>query len=81
MVEAAIWHGSKKEQHELALAVANNCGCTSGPMGVNHQRCEAHTGLIEDQRWLNGLLIERRQAARWRRSEWSTCTSKWTVAP
>lgn len=53
-----VWHGSVQEASDLANALANNCDCEFGQMGVRVATCRAHA-MVEDQRVLDGLLFAR----------------------
>ena len=69
MATNIIWHGSQQESSDLVTALARNCTCQFGVMGVRLETCGPHRMLIEDQRALDGLLFARRLAARLRREE------------
>jgi len=64
-----IWHGTQKDSNDLVNAIAHNCACEFGLMGVRMATCGPHAMLIEDQRALNGLLFARRIADRLRKEE------------
>jgi hypothetical protein len=64
-----VWHGNQQESFDLVSAVAHNCDCTFGAMGVRLATCAPHRMLMEDQRALNGLLFARRIAERLRAEE------------
>jgi len=66
-----VWHGSQQESFDLVNAIARNCTCEFGLMGVRLATCAPHRMLTEDQRALNGLLFARRMTARLRREEFS----------
>ena len=53
-----VWHGSVQEATDLSNALANNCDCEFGHMGVRVTTCRAHA-MVEDQRVLDGLLFAR----------------------
>ncbi len=64
-----VWYGSQQESFDLVNAVARNCECQFGMMGVRLSTCAPHRMLMEDQRALNGLLFARRIAERLRHEE------------
>lgn len=66
-----IWHGTQQESFDLVNAIARNCTCEFGLMGVRLATCAPHRMLTEDQRALNGLLFARRMQERLRREELS----------
>ncbi|HYY88736.1 MAG TPA: hypothetical protein VFA49_08065 [Chloroflexota bacterium] len=55
----------------MVNAIARNCTCEFGLMGVRLATCGPHRMLTEDQRALNGLLFSRRMAERLQREEFS----------
>lgn len=65
------WYGSQQESLDLVNAVARNCTCEFGQMGVRLSVCAPLRMLVEDQRALNGLLFARRMVDRLRREEWN----------
>jgi hypothetical protein len=71
MAMQVVWHGSQQESFDLVNAIARNCTCEFGLMGVRLATCAPHRMLTEDQRALNGLLFARRMAERLRREEFS----------
>jgi hypothetical protein len=71
MAAQIVWYGSQEESFDLVNAVARNCSCEFGMMGVRLTTCEPHKMLVEDQRALNGLLFARRIAERLRSEEWT----------
>src|ERR1700726_2829910 len=66
-----IWHGTQQESFDLVNAIARNCTCEFGLMGVRLATCAPHRMLTEDQRALNGLLFARRMAERLSREEFT----------
>jgi hypothetical protein len=66
------WHGTQSESLALLDAIARNCTCEFGLMGVRLNACSAHRMLTHDQRALDGLLFARRMADRLRYEEFST---------
>jgi hypothetical protein len=72
MANQVTWYGSQQESFDLVNAIARNCTCEFGLMGVRLSTCPPHQMLTEDQRALNGLLFARRMADRLRREEWET---------
>ena len=75
-MQQVVWHGSQQESFDLVNAIARNCTCEFGLMGVRLATCAPHRMLTEDQRALNGLLFARRMAERLRREE-----NTWTPTP
>ena len=75
MSTQVVWHGTQQESFDLVNAIARNCTCEFGLMGVRLTTCAPHRMLTEDQRALNGLLFVRRMVARLRREEWSRLKS------
>ena len=71
MTMQVVWHGTQQESFDLVNAIARNCTCESGLMGVRLATCAPHRMLTEDQRALNGLLFARRMAERLRHEEFS----------
>src|SRR5919107_6047015 len=71
MTMQVVWHGTQQESFDLVNAIARNCTCEFGLMGVRLTTCAPHKMLTEDQRALNGLLFVRRMAERLRQEEWS----------
>jgi hypothetical protein len=76
MTLQVVWHGSQQESFDLVNAIARNCTCEFGLMGVRLATCAPHRMLTEDQRALNGLLFARRMAERLTREEFT-----WTETP
>jgi hypothetical protein len=64
-----VWHGTDLEAEELMAAIARNCTCTFGLMGVRLSTCGPHRMLTDEQRALDGLLFGHRIAARLIREE------------
>jgi hypothetical protein len=64
MATTIKWNGTQQESFALIKAIARNCACEFGLMGVRVRTCAAHRMLAEDQRALNGLLFARRMADR-----------------
>lgn len=71
MAMQVVWHGSQQESFDLVNAIARNCTCEFGLMGVRLATCAPHRMLTEDQRALNGLLFARRMSERLRHEEFS----------
>ncbi len=69
MATQVIWNGSQQESFDLVNAIARNCSCEFGVMGVRLSTCGPHRMLTEDQRALNGLLFARRISGRLRGEE------------
>jgi hypothetical protein len=61
--QTVIWHGTGDEGSVLNDAVARNCTCTFGPMGMRQALCPLHETILHDQRFLNGLVYVRRRLA------------------
>jgi hypothetical protein len=57
------WSGTATESQELLGAIARNCACDFCPMGVRLSTCAPHQALVDDQRWLDGLLFMRSRRA------------------
>jgi hypothetical protein len=64
MSSQTVWHGTPDESMALVNAIARNCGCEFGMMGVRPATCGPHRMLADDQRALDGLLFARRMADR-----------------
>ncbi len=75
MAVQVVWHGTQQESFDLVNAIARNCTCEFGLMGVRLATCAPHRMLTEDQRALNGLLFSRRMADRLSREEFSRARS------
>jgi hypothetical protein len=52
---AVIWQGSSVEFDRLQVAVARNCECVVGMLGLPSMACSAHV-MLADQNALNHLL-------------------------
>jgi hypothetical protein len=78
MAMQVVWHGTQQESFDLVNAIARNCTCEFGLMGVRLATCAPHRMLTEDQRALNGLLFARRMQERLHREEFSRAK---TVTP
>jgi len=59
VIMATEFHGTPEEAQALQKALAANCSCHYDEMGHCLERCEPHKALIEDQRFIDGLLTER----------------------
>ena len=55
-----VFYGTQEESCALVNAIARNCACAWGALGVRTSTCAPHNMLISDQRALNGLLFMRR---------------------
>lgn len=55
---AVYFNGTEKERQALLAALEHNCDCNPA------QKCAPHKMLLEDQRAIDGLIFERRQAGR-----------------
>jgi hypothetical protein len=71
MSTQVVWHGTQQESFDLVNAIARNCTCEFGLMGVRLATCAPHRMLTDDQRALNGLLFARRMQERLKREEFS----------
>jgi hypothetical protein len=71
MSTQTIWHGTQQESLELVNAIARNCTCEFGLMGMRLSACAAHMMLTEHQRSLDGLLFARRIAEQLQIEEFS----------
>ena len=71
MASQVVWHGTQQESFDLVNAIARNCTCEFGLMGVRLATCAPHRMLTEDQRALNGLLFARRMQERLRSEEFT----------
>ena len=60
MGDSPIWHGTEKEANDLLEIIRHNCECKYGVMGVRTTTCAAHTALVSDQRFLDGLVYAHR---------------------
>lgn len=60
MGTGAQFHGTSQESFDLLSAIAHNCECKFGLMGVRIKTCLPHTALDVDQQWLDHLVFERR---------------------
>jgi len=69
MSTKTVWNGTREEGLALADAVAHNCVCEFGLMGVRLRTCEPHRMMTEDQRALDGLLFVRQVVERLYREE------------
>jgi hypothetical protein len=69
MAAPIIWNGTREESTALVDAIARNCTCEFGIMGVRLSTCAPHRMLLEDQRAPNGLLFARRLADRLKTEE------------
>lgn len=76
MSSQIVWYGTQEESFDLVNAVARNCSCEFGLMGVRLSTCTSHQLLVEDQRALNGLLFARRIVDQLRAEEWSKESSR-----
>lgn len=68
---AAIFHGQEDEAQRLLAAIERNCTCTREPSGARTGLpCAPHAALLDDQRFVDGVLCMRRLRARLEREEW-----------
>ncbi len=58
-----IFHGTQQESYDLTNAIARNCDCKYGLMGIRTSTCKAHEMLVDDQRVLDHLVFARRRWA------------------
>ena len=70
MATMVVWQGTTSERDDLLNAIARNCDCKYGLMGVRVATCAPHTALVEDQHWLNHMVFARRLAVRLQHEEW-----------
>src|SRR5579864_5869252 len=49
MTMQVVWHGTQQESFDLVNAIARNCTCEFGLMGVRLATCAPHRMLTEDQ--------------------------------
>ena len=75
MFSEVVWNGTQEESFALVNAIARNCTCEFGLMGVRLSTCAPHRMLTEDQRALNGLLFARKMLDRLLREEFSSAES------
>lgn len=55
------FYGNEQEQTDLLSALQNNCDCVLDPnTGARVVTCNPHNALIEDQWYLDHILMERR---------------------
>ena len=71
MAIESLWHGTQQESFDLVNAIARNCTCEFGLLGVRVTTCASHRMLTEDQRALDGLLFARHMVERLLREEFS----------
>jgi hypothetical protein len=64
------FHGTPEEAEALQKALARNCTCHYDEMGTCLERCPPHEALIEDQRFIDGLLCERNLRETLLKEEW-----------
>lgn len=55
-----MWHGTAEEASALNEALANNCTCKMGIMGMRESTCPPHQAFVSDQGWLDHLIYLRR---------------------
>jgi hypothetical protein len=75
MTMQVVWHGTQQESFDLVNAIAHNCTCEFGLLGVRLATCAPHRMLTEDQRALNGLLFARRLQERLSHEEFASAAS------
>ena len=75
MFYQVVWNGTQEESFALVNAIARNCTCEFGLLGVRLSTCAPHRMLTEDQRALNGLLFARKMLDRLLREEFSSAES------
>ncbi len=59
MALQTIFHGSEAERFELLTAIQHNCACLFAMNGTKTSNCEPHRALVEEQRFMDGLLFSR----------------------
>lgn len=67
-----IWHGTAQERDQLTGVFAKNCQCEYAPDGTRKTTCSVHQAMLEDQRFMDGLVYARTIAQRLTNEEWST---------
>lgn len=58
----------------MTNAIAQNCACEFGLMGVRLKTCAPHDALVHNQQWVDHLLYLRRTRADCDYSEWPGMT-------
>jgi hypothetical protein len=67
-----IWHGTSAEGLELVAAIARNCECVTNLGGVTTSMCSPHKAMLDDQRFMDGVLAYRHQREALLCEEWTT---------
>lgn len=70
-----VWRGTAEEQSDLLLALEHNCGCKYEDDNKEAPRqftCAAHYALVNDQRFLDGLLEIRHNRDYFKAKEWGS---------
>lgn len=68
---AAIFHGEEYEARRLLAAIERNCTCTALADGTRKgPPCAPHAALVDDQRFVNGVLCMRRLCIQLAREEY-----------
>jgi hypothetical protein len=70
MTTNVVWHGSESESRDLVKALEHNCTCVISADGVRTTTCPPHKALIEDQRFVDGVLYARHISGRLIAEEW-----------
>ena len=61
VAELPTWHGTQEEGLVLMDALERNCECVyDQSSGERTKACPAHEAFAHSQRWLDGLVFERR---------------------
>jgi hypothetical protein len=91
MAPSTTFNGSRAEARELIAAIAHQCSggaptedgqqCTFDSTGVRNVSCAAHIALMDDQRFLNGILWMRHIAQRLRVEEFGEASPDERLLP
>jgi len=71
-VPQVIWHGTNEEAARLLSAVQNNCECETDKHGAIVKLCSSHKAMVDDQRFMNGVLAYRQMRQALLHEEWTT---------
>lgn len=50
------WHGDNAESTALVAAISRHCACEYGEANERIVTCAPHQAMVDDQRFLDGLL-------------------------
>jgi hypothetical protein len=67
-----IWNGTAAESAALLRAIERHCTCEVGITGALLRACATHAALVNNQRFLDGVLFARRLRQRLIAEEWQT---------